>query len=68
MWKIQDFSATHILRENNLADFRRSKIAILTILSTLNFDLLGIFCIFQCEHFFQKFKIESLQNGENGSF
>ena len=37
MWKFQDFSATHILREINFGHFEASKTAILTIWAILNF-------------------------------
>ena len=40
--KTQKFSAILILREIKLADFRKSKAAVLAILETLNFD----FCEF----------------------
>ena len=43
-----------------MTDFRRSNIAILTILAALDFDFLGIFDIFISEIFL--IKIQSLQN------
>ena len=43
MWKFQDFSATQILREINFGHFEALRIAIITILATLNFKFLDIF-------------------------
>ena len=65
MWKLQDFSATQILREINFGHFEAPKIAIVTIhMSTwadLNFEFLDIFDIFKCEMFL-KIKIQNLHN------
>ena len=41
-WKFQDFPATQILREINLAHFAAQKTAILIILAALNIEFLGI--------------------------
>ena len=61
MGKIQDFSATQILREINFGHFEAPKTAILTIWAALNFEFVGIFDIFKCE-MFQNIKIQSFQN------
>jgi len=52
VWKIQDFSATHILREINLnlGHFEAPKSAILAIVAALNVLVFGIFFdMFKCE-------------------
>ena len=38
MWKFQNFSITHILREINFGESRSAKSAVLTHLEVLNFD------------------------------
>ena len=40
VWKMHDFSSTHILREIEVWDSRSAKYAILTHLNPLNFDFL----------------------------
>ena len=43
MWKVQDFTVTHILREINFGESRRSKTAFWAILGALNFvDLVNL--------------------------
>ena len=49
MWKLEDFSATHILHEINFNHFEAPKSAILTIWTALNFQFLDICDIFKCE-------------------
>ena len=43
MWKFQDFSVTHILREISFGDSKSSKIAIFAIFGALNLVDLVIF-------------------------
>ena len=64
MKKVQDFSATQILREINFGHFEVPKTAILTILAPLNYELLGISDVFKCEigEIVMKIKIQSHQN------
>ena len=45
VWKFQNFSITHILREIKVGDFWGPKTDILTQLEALNFDFIN-FCIF----------------------
>ena len=45
MWKFQDFSATHILREINFGCCEAKKTAILTIRAALNLEFLATFDI-----------------------
>ena len=61
MWKSQNFSVTHILREINFGCCEAKKTAILTIRAALNFEFLATFDISKCE-IFPKIKIESLKN------
>jgi len=46
VWKLQNFSVTRILRENNFGDSRSAKSAILTHLKALNFDFCVLFALF----------------------
>ena len=50
-----------------LADFRRSRTAVLTIMEALNFDFWKNFTLENVKSS-QKFKIQSYSNGQNGSF
>ena len=56
LWKIKDFSATQILREIKLCDFRVPKTAILTVFVAQNIGILGIFNTLKCG-FSQKSKL-----------
>ena len=49
MWKFQDFSATHNLREINFGHFEAPETTILTIWAVLNFEFLDIFDILKRE-------------------
>ena len=49
VWKLQNFSATEILREINFGHVEVSKTAIWTIYPALNFEFLAIFDIFKRE-------------------
>ena len=50
-----------------LADFRRSKTAVLTNLEALNFDFLGISHL-KISEYFKLLKLQSFSTGPNGSF
>ena len=43
VWKLQNFSVTHILREINFGDSKSAKSAILSQLEALNFDFYELF-------------------------
>ena len=58
VWKFLTFSITQILREINFGDSKSAKFAILTDLESLNFDLLGIFALFEGRNY-QINKIQS---------
>ena len=47
MWKFQDFSITHILREINFGDSLSAKLAILTHSEALNFNFHEFFALFE---------------------
>ena len=49
VWKFQNFTATHILREINFGHIEVPKTAILNILAALNFEFLEIIDIFKGE-------------------
>ena len=67
VWKFHNFSITQILREINFEYSCSVKSAILTHFEALNFDIYESLHLQQSE-IFQSDKIQSLQNGSNGSF
>ena len=56
VWKFQDFSIIHILREINFEDSKSAKSAILTHLEALNFDF------YEFLHFLKAAKLPNEQN------
>ena len=62
MWKFQDFAITQIFREINFWDSKNAKLAILTHLEALNFDVYA-FLHFLVAEIHQINKIQSLENG-----
>ena len=59
VWKLQNFSVTHILREINFGDFKSAKYAILSQLKALNFDFYDFLHFWKAENY-QINKIPSL--------
>ena len=58
MWKFHDFCIIEILREINFEDSRSAKLAILTHLEALNFDIYEFLHILKAE-IYQNNKIHS---------
>ena len=58
VWKFQDFSIIHILREINFEDSRSAKSTILTNLEALNFAIQDFLHYFKAE-IYQMNKIQS---------
>ena len=56
--EIQEYPATHILREINFGELKTSKTVIWTILEALNFDFGAIFANLT----FSKIKFQTYQN------
>ena len=67
MWKFQNFSIIHILREINVAVGRSSKTAIFAILGALNFVNLVAFQPSKMQKLI-KFKTQRLEICKNGRF
>ena len=59
MWKFQDFSVTHILREINFGEIRTSKNGVFAILAALNVVNLADISLKEVQKFI-KIKIQSL--------
>ena len=67
MCKVQDFTITHILREINFGESRRSKTAFLAILGALNFVDLVNFSLQKVKKFID-INNNSVSMCENGRF